>query len=87
MKNLLSEADTRSLKKRSILGQILGAVGCWPCGLGLYGYQADGHVVGTTLYSMTVVWLMINLGALLVIFGGYLFISSDFKLRRFHNKK
>ena len=87
MKNLLSEADTRSLKKRSILGQILGAVGCWPCGLGLYGYQTDGHVVGTTLYSMTVVWLMITLGALLVIFGGYLFISSDFKQRGFHNKK
>ena len=87
MKNQLSEADTRSLKKRSILGQILGAVGCWPCGLGLYGYQADGHVVGTTLYSMTVVWLRITLGALLVIFGGYWHISSDLKLRGFHTKK
>ena len=87
MKNQLSEADTRSLKKRSILGQILGAVGCWPCGLGLYGYQADGRVVGTTLYSMTVVWLMITLGALLIIFGGHLYISSDLKLRGFHTKK
>ena len=87
MKNQLSEADTRSLKERSILGQILGAVSALSCGLGLYGYQADGHVIGTTFYSMTVVWLMITLGALLVICGGYLYLASEFKLARFHNKK
>ena len=87
MKNQLSEADTGSLKKRSILGQILGVVGTLPCGFGLYGYEADGHVIGTTFYSMTIVWLMITLGALLVICGGYLHVSLGFKLHRFHNKK
>ena len=45
------------------------------------------HVIGTTFYSMTVVWLMITLGALLVICGGYLHLASDFKLARFRNKK
>ena len=88
MKNQLSEADTRSLKKRSLLGQIIGTIAPFPLGMGLYGYEvAPGHVAFTDLQSMPIVWLMLTLGVLLFILGGYLYISSDLKLRGFNTKK
>ena len=88
MKNQPSEADTRSLKKRSNLGQILGMIAPFPLGMGLYGYEvAPGRVAFTDLQSMPIVWLMLTLGVLLFILGGYLYISSDLKLRGFNTKK
>ena len=88
MKNQPSGADTRSLKKRSILGQILGTIAPFPLGMGLYGYEvAPGRVAFTDLQSMPIVWLMLALGVLLFILGGDWHISLDLKLRGFHTKK